>query len=159
MNEELNALLGIGVEEEPHQPETQLRADAFAESPGVSTEAVETELLNQTQDMLDKSNSAVSAVLMEVQSTSGDPELLQGAAKLITAHAKLLEQLNLVYQTKEKHKQNLELQAAQISAASKMNEDNNTTKVLLSRNEMMSKMLEQKGSTVTVTPEVVKSNL
>lgn len=158
MNEELNALLGIGVEEET-QTSTPIRNTAIAESPGVSTEAVETELLNQTQDMLDKSNSAVSAVLMEVQSTSGDPELLQGAAKLITAHAKLLEQLNLVYQTKEKHKQNLELQAAQITAASKMNEDNNTTKVLLSRNEMMSKMLEQQGSTVTVTPEVIKSNL
>lgn len=158
MNEELNALLGIGVEEEPHTSSLP-KNTAIAESPGVSTEAVETELLNQTQDMLDKSNSAVSAVLMEVQSTSGDPDLLQGAAKLITAHAKLLEQLNLVYQTKEKHKQNLELQAAQITAASKMNEDNNTTKVLLSRNEMMSKMLEQQGSTVTVTPEVIKSNL
>lgn len=157
MNEELNALLGINVEEEVQQALTPVKE--FTESVGVTTEAVESELINQTQDMLDKSNSAVSAVLMEVQSTSGDPELLAGAAKMLTAHAKLIEQLNMVYQTKEKFKQDLELQRTQIAAASRMNEDNNTTKVMLSRNEMMSKMLEQKGSTVTVTPEVRKSNL
>lgn len=157
MNEELNALLGIDVEEEVQQALAPVQE--FTEGLGVTAEAVESELLNQTQDMLNKSNSAVSAVLMEVQSTSGDPELLGGAANLIKAHALLLEQLNKVYQTKEKFKQDIELQKTQIAAASRMNEDNNTTKIMMSRNEMMSKMLEQKGSTVTVTPEVRNSNL
>lgn len=74
MNEELNALLGIDVEKEVQQALAPVQE--FTEGLGVTAEAVESELLNQTQDMLNKSNSAVSAVLMEVQSTSGDPELL-----------------------------------------------------------------------------------
>lgn len=157
MSDELNALLGINIDETVEQVERAVYP--IGESELNTTEKVENELLLQTQDMLNKSNSAVSAILAEVESTSGDPDLLQGAAKMIQAHTALIEQLNKVWQTKEKFKQNLELQKAQIAAASKMNEDNNTTRVMVSRNEMMSKMLQHEGSTVTVTPEVVRSEL
>ena len=90
---------------------------------------------------MDNARSALAAVLDEVQSTPNDAELIESAASLIKAQTGLVDALTKLHLNKEKHKQQVELTKMRISADQQMNTENNQTKILMSRDEIMSRLM------------------
>ncbi len=109
-------------------------------------------IINETSDMIDITRTALSAVLDEVNATPNDAELIESASKLIQAQTGLVDALSKLHLNKEKHKQQVELAKMRIDADMRINTDNNTTKMLLSRQEVMAQLMSDakkiKGTTV-----------
>ena len=91
--------------------------------------------------MIDITRNALSAVLDEVNATPNDAELIESASKLIQAQTGLVDALSKLHLNKEKHKQQVELTKMRIDADMRINTDNNTTKMLLSRQEVMAQLM------------------
>lgn len=105
---------------------------------------LEEHVVKEAEDIAEKAKWAVTDVLLQVQTTPNDAELIEAAAKLLSA-ATAAQQAHLkVYSQKEKFKQQVYLQQMKLQADMKMNDDNNETKILLSREELMSKYLDNK---------------
>lgn len=101
---------------------------------------LEEHIVKEAEDLAEKSKWAVSDVLMQIQTTPNDAELIEAGAKLLAAAAQAQQSHMKVYMLKEKFKQQVYLQKMKLSADLKMNEDNNTTKILLSRDEIDAKL-------------------
>jgi hypothetical protein len=76
-----------------------------------------------------------------VQTSPQDAELVEAAASFVKAQTGLIDALSKLHLNKEKHKQNVELTKMRISADQQMNTENNQTKVLLSRDEIMAQLM------------------
>lgn len=105
---------------------------------------LEEHIVKEAEDIAEKAKWAVTDVLLQVQTTPNDAELIEAAAKLLSAATAAQEAHLKVYSQKEKFKQQVYLQQMKLQADMKMNDDNNQTKVLLSREELMSKYLDNK---------------
>lgn len=93
--------------------------------------------------MIDITRTALEAVLDEVNTTPNDAELIESASKLIQAQTGLVDALSKLHLSREKHKQQVELTQMRIDADTKINTDNNTTKMLLSREMIMSQLMKE----------------
>lgn len=105
---------------------------------------LEEHIVQEAEDIAEKAKWAVTDVLLQVQTTPNDAELIEAAAKLLAAATQAQAAHLKVYSQKEKFKQQVYLQKMKLTADMKMNDDNNQTKVLLSRDELMSKYLDNK---------------
>lgn len=101
---------------------------------------LEEHIVREAEDIAEKSKWAVTDVLMQIQTTPNDAELIEAGAKLLAAATAAQQSHMKVYMMKEKFKQQVYLQQMKLSADLKMNEDNNTTKILLSREEIDKKL-------------------
>lgn len=111
----------------------------------IDPEQLESKLLDESNDILEKTKYAVADVLMQVQTTPNDGELVEGAAKLLNSYSGLLNGLHKIYSMKEKFKQQVLLQQMKIVADDKMNQDNNSTKILMSREQILKSLEKDKG--------------
>lgn len=122
----------------------------------IEPDQLENKLINEHNEVLEGVKSALADVLMQVQTTPNDGDLVDGAAKLVNSYSGLLNGLHKIYSMREKFKQQLEIQKLKILADDKINQDNNQTKILLSREQIMKtigKNTNQKIIDVTPTPE------
>ena len=110
----------------------------------IDPEQLESKLLDESNDILEKTKYAVADVLMQVQTTPNDGELVEGAAKLLNSYSGLLNGLHKIYSMKEKFKQQVLLQQMKIVADDKMNQDNNSTKILMSREQILKSLEKDK---------------
>lgn len=101
---------------------------------------LESHIVKEAEDLAEKSKWAVTDVLMQIQTTPNDAELIEAGAKLLAAAAQAQQSHMKVYMMKEKFKQQVYLQQMKLATDMKMNEDNNTTKILLSRDEINQKL-------------------
>lgn len=101
---------------------------------------LEQHIVKEAEDLAEKSKWAVTDVLMQIQTTPNDAELIETGAKLLAAAAQAQQSHMKVYMMKEKFKQQVYLQQMKLATDMKMNEDNNTTKILLSRDEINQKL-------------------
>lgn len=144
INDDINALLGIKKEDIIEQVKEKKQ-----ELAKISPDDLGDKIINETNELLLHAKNAVQDVLMEVQSTPNDAELIESASKLIQAQTGLIESLSKLHLSNEKFKQQVALTKMKIDADKKINDDNNATKILMSREEVMAKLME------TINPQEV----
>lgn len=135
-SEDINALLGLTPAEIVKEIKTVKNELAV-----INPEQLEEKIINETNNIMDTARAALTAVLDEVQTTPNDAELIESAASLIKAQTGLVDALTKLHLNKEKHKQQVELTKMRISADQQMNSENNQTKILMSRDEIMSRLM------------------
>lgn len=134
--EDINALLGIS----PDEIKKQARK-VKNELASINPDQLEKRIISETNEIMDNTRNALEAVLEEVQTTPNDAELIEAASSLVKAQTGLIDALSKLHLNKEKHKQHVEITKMQISAEQQMNTENNQTKMLLTREEIMSRLL------------------
>lgn len=136
-SEDINALLGL----QPDEIVKEVKA-VKQELAVLNPDNLEEKIISETNDIMDTARNALEAVLDEVQSTPNDAELIEAASSLIKAQTGLVDALTKLHLNKEKHKQQVELAHLRISAEQQMNTENNQAKLLMSREEIMSKLFK-----------------
>lgn len=134
--EDINALLGITPGEIIEQSRSVKRELAM-----INPNQLEEKIISETNDIMDNARNALEAVLDEVQSTPNDAELIEAASSFVKAQTGLIDALTKLHLNKEKHKQQVELAQMRIAADQQMNTENNQTKMLLSREEIMARLM------------------
>ena len=147
---DINALLGIDPREiirEAHTVKHELAT--------LSEDQLGEKIIAETNDIMDATRNALASVLDEVQATPNDAELIESASKLVQAQAGLIDALSKLHLNKEKFKQNVILAQMRISADQQMNTENNQTKVLLSREEIMTRLMKdaKKVDVIEIQPD------
>lgn len=137
-NEDINALLGISPQEIVAQTKV-IKHDLAL----VKVEELEEKIISETNDIMNNAKAALEAVLDEVQTTPNDAELIESASSFIKAQTGLIDALSKLHLSKEKHKQNVELAQMRLTAEQRMNTENNQTKMLMSREEIMSRLMNE----------------
>lgn len=134
--EDINALLGIT----PDEIVQQTRAIKH-ELAAINPNQLEEKIISETNGIMDNARTALEAVLDEVQTTPNDAELIEAASSFVKAQTGLIDALTKLHLSKEKHKQQVELTQMRIVADQQMNTENNQTRVLLSRDEIMARLM------------------
>lgn len=149
--EDINALLGIS----PDEIKKQARK-VKNELASINPDQLEKRIINETNEIMDNTRNALEAVLEEVQTTPNDAELIEAASSLVKAQTGLIDALSKLHLNKEKHKQHVEITKMQISAEQQMNTENNQTKMLLTREEIMSRLLSdaKKVDVIDINTEI-----
>lgn len=131
--EELDALLGeIEVAPQNTQPKYELSTEFHKEE-------LQSDILEELRSTVTQSNSAVNAVLTELAMAPGDPAVISAASSLLNAHSKVIGEMQKLYILHEKHQQNKELLAMKLMTDHKINQENNETKIMLTREQAMKK--------------------
>ena len=129
--EELDALLGeIEVAPENTQPKYEVSTEFHKEE-------LQSDILEELRSTVTQSNSAVNAVLTELAMAPGDPAVISAASALLNAHSKVIGEMQKLYILHEKHQQNKELLAMKLMTDHKINQENNETKLMLTREQAM----------------------
>lgn len=91
--------------------------------------------------------NALNAVSDAQIATSGasESEEIEAVAELTKAASSAIEALNKIYVTLEKSRAAKELKTMDIQARLQMNSEDNTTKLLLSREEVFKELFDDKG--------------
>ena len=130
--DELDALLGEVALSQP-QP-TEPRYELSTE---FNNEDLQQNILEELGTTVAQSNSAVNAVLTELAMSPSDPAVISAASSLLNAHSKVIGEMQKLYILHEKHKQNKELLAMKLMTDHKINQENNETKIMLTREQAM----------------------
>lgn len=129
--EELDALLGeIEVAPQNTQPKYEISTEFHKEE-------LQSDILEELRSTVTQSNSAVNAVLTELAMAPGDPAVISAASALLNAHSKVIGEMQKLYILHEKHQQNKELLAMKLMTDHKINQENNETKLMLTREQAM----------------------
>ena len=129
--EELDALLGeIEVAPQNIQPKYEVSTEFHKEE-------LQSDILEELRSTVTQSNSAVNAVLTELAMAPGDPAVISAASSLLNAHSKVIGEMQKLYILHEKHQQNKELLAMKLMTDHKINQENNETKIMLTREQAM----------------------
>lgn len=136
-DDDINALLGLDPGEIVKQSKSVKRELASI----TDVENLEERIINETNTIMDSTKVALDAVLDEVQSTPNDAELIESASSLIKAHTGLIDALNKLHIAREKNKVQMTVTKMQMETAQTMNTENNQTKLLVSRDEIMSRLM------------------
>lgn len=129
--EELDALLGeIEVAPQNTQPKYEVSTEFHKEE-------LQSDILEELRSTVTQSNSAVNAVLTELAMAPGDPAVISAASALLNAHSKVIGEMQKLYILHEKHQQNKELLAMKLMTDHKINQENNETKIMLTREQAM----------------------
>lgn len=148
--DDINALLGITPSEIVKQTKTVKNELVLADS-----NHLEEKIISETNDIMDSARNALESVLDMVQTSPQDAELVEAAASFVKAQTGLIDALSKLHLSKEKHKQNVELTKMRISADQQMNTENNQTKVLLSRDEIMAQLMNAAKKVEVVDVDVL----
>ena len=141
--DELDALLGEVALSQPQNVEPK-----YELSTETTTEEIQQNILEELGTTMAQSNSAVNAVLTELAMSPSDPAVISAASSLLNAHAKVIDSMSKLYTLHEKHLQNkevidikhrnaMELLVTRLMSEHKINQENNETKILLTREQAM----------------------
>lgn len=143
MDEDLNALLGINPSEIVQQAQTKKHELAT-----ISDNNLKEKIISETNDIMESTKNALAAVLDEVQTTPNDAELVESASRLVMAQSSLIDALSKLHINNEKLKHQLLINKMRIEADQQINTENNQTKVLLTREEVMAKLMAESKNTI-----------
>lgn len=145
-DDDLNALLGINTSDIVHQAQSKKQEIAV-----ISDSNLKDKIINETNDLMESTKNAIAAVLDEVQTTPNDAELVESASRLVMAQSTLIEALSKLHINNEKLKSQFIINKMRIEADQQINTENNQTKVLLTREEVMAKLMaESKNSVIDI---------
>lgn len=150
-SDDINALLGIN----PSEIVQQAR-HVKHELATITKDKLGEKIIEETNDIMDSARQALAAVLDEVQATPNDAELVESASKLIQAQAGLIDALSKLHLNREKFNQQVALTKMRLSAEQQMNTENNQTKMLVSRGEIMERLFDdaRKINVIDITNEL-----
>lgn len=150
-SDDINALLGIN----PSEIVQQAR-HVKHELATITKDKLGEKIIEETNDIMDSARQALAAVLDEVQATPNDAELVESASKLIQAQAGLIDALSKLHLNREKFNQQVALTKMRLSAEQQMNTENNQTKMLVSRGEIMERLFNdaRKINVIDITNEL-----
>ena len=134
--EDLSALLGKNLDLK--ELTNSLMTQPKAELAKLESNKLEEKILEESNEIIGQTKNALADVLMQIQTTPNDGELVEGAARLVNSYSGLLDSLHKIYALKERFTQQVILQIIKAQAADKINQDNNATKVLLTREQILS---------------------
>lgn len=143
-DKELNALLGKTLD--LREIVTSAKKETKNEITSYDANNLEDKILIETNDIMQRAKYAVADVLMQVQTTPSDGELVAGAAKLLNSYNMIIDNLQKIYITKEKFKQQVKLQSMKLMMDDKMNQDNNATRVMMSREQLLAALSSNNAS-------------
>lgn len=144
--DDLNALLGFNTSDIVHQAQSKKQEIAV-----ISDSNLKDKIINETNDLMESTKNAIAAVLDEVQTTPNDAELVESASRLVMAQSTLIEALSKLHINNEKLKSQFIINKMRIDADQQINTENNQTKVLLTREEVMAKLMaESKNSVIDI---------
>lgn len=140
---DLNALLGFNTSDIVHQAQSKKQEIAV-----ISDSNLKDKIINETNDLMESTKNAIAAVLDEVQTTPNDAELVESASRLVMAQSTLIEALSKLHINNEKLKSQFIINKMRIDADQQINTENNQTKVLLTREEVMAKLMAESKNTI-----------
>lgn len=144
--EDINALLGINPSEI-----AQVARSKKQELSTISEDELKDKIIGETNDLMESTKTALAAVLDEVQTTPNDAELIESASRLVMAQSTLIDALSKLHINNEKLKSQYIINKMRIDADQQINTENNQTKVLLTREEVMAKLMaESKNSIIDI---------
>ena len=129
--DQLDALLcEIETSTNDRQPKYQI-------STQFSKKQLQSDILGELRSTVAQSNNAVNAVLTELSMTPSDPAVISAASSLLNAHSKVIAQMQKLYILHQKHQQTKQLLAMKLMTDHKINQQNNETKIMLTRQQAM----------------------
>lgn len=102
----------------------------------LNPENIESTVLDEASDIMQKSNDALSEILLAVQSSPDDNTLLSGAASFLKAHTALLAEINKINLQKDKLRHQEDLQKMKSGTNLAVAKMENETRVMLTREEL-----------------------
>ena len=143
MTDDLEALLGAGFMNTipQHQPKNEIVVKKDAEN--YTDQDLKLKFLSETEDLLMKSGYAVAAALEQATMAPGEGESVAAIASLVNAHARLLDNYGKLYMMQEKHRQAKELLEMKMASQTKMNTENNMTKMTMTREMVMAELMKK----------------
>lgn len=144
--EDINALLGINPSEIAQAARSKKQELSI-----ISEDELKDKIIGETNDLMESTKTALAAVLDEVQTTPNDAELIESASRLVMAQSTLIDALSKLHINNEKLKSQYIINKMRIDADQQINTENNQTKVLLTREEVMAKLMaESKNSIIDI---------
>lgn len=126
-DEDIDALLA--------KPERTPSSSISGELARLDAENLEDSVIKEADDVLQKSNDALSEILLAVQSSPEDNTLLAGAASFMKAHTALLAEINKINLQKDKLKHQEAMQRMKSTTNMAVAKMNNDTTIKLSRED------------------------
>lgn len=126
-NQELEALLG-GIETYKSPTKHEITTN-------FNKQQLQQSILNQLNDTITQSNTALSTVLSQMSMSPSDPALISASASLLNAHTKVIAESQKLYMMFVKHQQQMQKLRLKLMSDQKINQDNNDVKVMLTREQ------------------------
>ncbi len=117
----------------------------------LTPENLEKFVLDKSATLVTQSMDAVDNLKDYIQAGASDREIL-AFAEVVKASSSAIESLNKLLQSKEKIKTSVELKEMDIKARKEMNTQDNQTRLMLSREDLMKQLIADSEKVVDVTP-------
>ncbi len=117
----------------------------------LTPENLEKFVLDKSATLVTQSMDAVDNLKDYIQAGASDREIL-AFAEVVKASSSAIESLNKLLQSKEKIKTSVELKEMDIKARKEMNTQDNQTRLMLSREDLMKQLIVDSEKIVDVTP-------
>lgn len=117
----------------------------------LTPENLEKFVLDKSATLVTQSMDAVDNLKDYIQAGASDREIL-AFAEVVKASSSAIESLNKLLQSKEKIKTSVELKVMDINARKEMNTQDNQTRLMLSREDLMKQLIADSERVVDVTP-------
>ena len=143
MTDDLEALLGAGFMNAIPQQQSKNEMVVKKNVENYTDQDLKIKFIEETEDLLLKSGDAVAAALEQATMAPGEGESVAAIASLVNAHARLLDNYGKLYIMQEKHRQAKELLEMKMASQSKMNTENNMTKMTMTREMVMAELMKK----------------
>lgn len=117
----------------------------------LSPENLEKFVLDKSATLVVQSMEAVDNLKDYIQAGASDKEIT-AFAEVVKASSAALESLNKLLQTRDRIKSSTQLKEMDIKARKELNVIDNSTKLLLSREELIKQLLDESDNIIDVTP-------
>lgn len=149
-DEDLDALLGNAIREEQQEASIQpINAEMQALAPPAEDVKIDETLVQKieqhTEDIICKSGTILHNVLTQLNAEPDNDHLITAAATYLNSHRNLVESLTKLYTATTKLKQQKEIEQMRIAAKVGMNEQNNETKLMMTREELFKELNKHKS--------------
>ena len=143
MTDDLEALLGTGFMNTIPQHQSKNEIVVKKDVEDYTDQDLKLKFLSETEDLIAKSGDAVAAALEQATMAPGEGESVAAIASLVNAHARLLDNYGKLYMMQEKHRQAKELLEMKMASQTKMNTENNMTKMTMTREMVMAELMKK----------------
>ena len=104
--------------------------------------------IEETSDIVARSKDAVCAALEQAVMAPGEGESVSAIASLLNAHSKLIDNYNKMFMFEQKHNHAKELLQMKLATQTQMNADNNTARLIETRENIMAQLARYKNGDI-----------
>ena len=111
-------------------------------------EELRMKFIDETGDIVARSKDAVCAALEQAVMAPGEGESVSAIASLLNAHSKLIDNYNKLFMFEQKHIHAKELLEMKLATQTQMNADNNTARLIETRENIMAQLAKYKNDDI-----------